>query len=35
MSDELRGGHIFESYDVSLKNMPTSNAVSLALTMYA
>ena len=29
-----RGGCIFESCDISLENMPTSHAVSLALLMY-
>ena len=28
-------GHIFESYDISFQNTPTSHAVSLALFMYA
>ena len=39
MGDELKwllkegGGHIFKSCDISLKNMPTSHAVSLALVI--
>ena len=41
MGDELkwllkeRGGHIFESCDISLENTPTSQAVSLALVNCA
>ena len=29
------GGHIFESCDISLENMPTSHTISLALFMCA
>ena len=41
MGDELqwllkeRGGHIFESCNISLKNTPTSHTVSLALVICA
>ena len=28
------GGHIFETYDISLQNTPTSHVVSLALFIY-
>ena len=40
MGDELKellkegGGDIFESCDISLENMPTSHAVSVALVIY-
>ena len=34
-STKRRGGHIFESCDISLENTPTSHAVSLALVMYS
>ena len=39
MGDELKwllkegGGHIFESCDISLENIPTSHAVSLVLVI--
>ena len=40
MGDELKwllkegGGHIFESCDISLENMPTSHTVCLTLVIF-